>query len=178
MTRRAQAEDAGAFCIGSSLAANLFFAILVKGTEDVSAFMFGARTGFSVSGGKGHVTFWYDYLARDGDPDDGKAKVFDTLFATNHKYYGFADLFLNVPAHTGGFGLQDAAIKTRMAIHKDISLSVDIHSFWAATKGGLSSRRLGEELDLTLTYRYSKEVSIVGAFPRSLLEIRSVISED
>ena len=72
--------------------------------EDVSAFMFGARAGLPVGGGKGIVTFWYDYLSGDDEPGDGKANVFDTLFGTNHKYYGFADLFRNIPVHTGGVG--------------------------------------------------------------------------
>ncbi len=31
----------------------------------------------------------------------------ETLFATNHKFYGFADLFLNIPRDTAGRGLRD-----------------------------------------------------------------------
>ena len=38
-------------------------------------------------------------------------KVFDTLFTTNHKFYGLADLFLNIPLQTDGRGLQDLAVK-------------------------------------------------------------------
>ncbi len=120
---------------------------------DVAAFMFGARVGRSV--GKGSLTLWYDYLSGDDDAADGETKVFDTLFATNHKFYGFADLFLNIPVATGGLGLQDAAVKASVQPHADVTASLDVHGFFTAQQGGLSTRHLGEELDLTLRYRYS-----------------------
>lgn len=40
---------------------------------------------------------------------EGGVGAFDTLFATNHRFYGFQDLFLNLPAHTKGRGLIDIA---------------------------------------------------------------------
>lgn len=72
--------------------------------------MLGARLGFDVGTG-GSLTLWYDLLSGDADPNDGDTKVFDTMFATNHKFYGFADMFLNISVHTGGQGLQDLAVK-------------------------------------------------------------------
>jgi hypothetical protein len=39
----------------------------------------------------------------------GAVTAFDTLFATNHKFYGFQDLFLNLPLHTRGLGLIDVS---------------------------------------------------------------------
>lgn len=57
------------------------------------------------------MTLWYDHLSGDDDPSDGTVRVFDTLFATNHKFYGLADYFLNIPVQTVGRGLQDLALK-------------------------------------------------------------------
>jgi hypothetical protein len=130
---------------------------------DVSAFMLGGRLAYGFAG-KGDVTLWYDYLSGDGDPGDGDLKVFDTLFATNHKFYGFADLFLNIPAHTGGRGLQDLAIKGTYRPHGDWLLRLDLHSFHMADKGDLASSHFGEEIDLVGTWKYSRHVNLSAGF--------------
>ena len=105
-----------------------------------------------------------DLLSGDDDPADGETKVFDTLFATNHKFYGYADYFLNIPVHTATQGLQDAAIKTSYALRQDLKVGLDLHSFALAEKGALDSAHLGEEIDLTLNYRYSKQVVCLAGF--------------
>lgn len=131
-----------------------------RGGNDVSAFMFGGRLTFPL--GKANLTLWYDYLSGDDNPNGGKTKVFDTLFATNHKFYGFADLFLNIPAHTGGLGLQNAAIKFSVPLNNGLKLNLDGHAFFLSKQGIASGKHLGEEIDLTLTYKYSAEVTFVG----------------
>ncbi len=120
-----------------------------RGEEDVSAYLFAFRAGTSLPGA-GTITLWYDHLSGDDDPGDGKSKVFDTLFATNHAFYGFADYFLNIPLHTGGLGLTDGALKTTFTPRPGTSLGLDLHYFRTAEKGTLSTRNLGTELDLTL----------------------------
>ncbi len=129
--------------------------------EDVSAYMFGGRLGFD-AGSRGLITLWYDYLSGDTDPDDGDTKVFDTMFATNHKFYGFADLFLNIPAHTGGQGLQDMALKGSFQVDSDVTLGLDVHSFRLAKRGALSSAHLGDEIDAMVRYRYSTNLTFQG----------------
>lgn len=127
---------------------------------DVSAFMFGARVGRAFADGKGRVTLWYDYLSGDDDPTDGTVKVFDTLFATNHKFYGFADYFLNIPVNTGGRGLQDIAVKGSVNPHERVTLALDVHSFHAAKSAGLSTGHFGEELDFTAGYRHNRNFGV------------------
>ena len=129
---------------------------------DVEAFMVGARVGTRFAEGKGRVTAWYDYLSGDDDPADNETKVFNTLFATNHKFYGFADLFLNIPAHTAGLGLQDLALKGSYAVRDDLTLSADLHTFHLAKQGLLTTKHLGEELDLTGRFRYSPNLAFIG----------------
>lgn len=132
-----------------------------RGGDDVSAFMFGARLGAQV-GSRSSLTLWYDYLSGDEIPLDGEQGVFETLFATNHKFYGFADLFLNIPVHTAGLGLRDLAIKAALDASDDIRLSLDLHSFRLAEQGSISSTHLGEEIDLTGRYRFTQQVTFVG----------------
>lgn len=131
---------------------------------DVTAYMIGARVGVAIAGASSSVTLWYDYLSGDDDLADSEIRVFETLFATNHKYYGFADLFTTIPVHTASRGLQDVAVKAVYAPNDNITVGLDVHSFHLAKSKGLSTGHLGEELDLTLTYLYSGNVSFIGGF--------------
>ncbi len=133
-----------------------------------SAFMFGGRLGTTL--GNGSLTLWYDYLSGDGNAKDSKWKSFDTLFATNHKYYGFADLFLNIPVHTQNLGLQDFAIKVSVPLDEEEQwrLAADAHVFFLAQKIDLDSGHLADELDLTLSYQYSDNVTFMGGYTIAL----------
>lgn len=131
---------------------------------DVGAFMLAGRLGVGFGNGRGMVALWYDYLSGDSDLADTKTKVFDTLFATNHKFYGYADLFLNIPVHTAQRGLQDVALKMMFKPTTHTSLGIDIHAFWVARRAGIASGTLGQEIDVTLGYHYSSEISFVGGY--------------
>ena len=120
---------------------------------DVAAFMLGARIGTSFAEGRLSTSLWYDYLSGD-DPGTPESEVFNTFFGTNHKFYGYADLFLNMPAHTGGRGLQDLAMKLLWRPSAALNVGLDAHSFRVAEGSGLSGSHLGEEFDLTLNHRY------------------------
>lgn len=129
--------------------------------EDVAAYMLGARAGLRL-GDRATVTLWYDYLSGDDDPDDDEVGVFSTLYATNHKFYGFADLFLNIPAHTQGRGLQDMAIKGSVTATNRLSLALDVHSFRVAEQGTLADAHLGDEVDFTLRHRLRRPLMLIG----------------
>lgn len=135
-----------------------------RGDRDVSAFMLGGRVGAAFDEGRSELTLWYDLLSGDQDLQDDEVKVFNTLFATNHKFYGFADLFLDIPTHTAGHGLQDAAAKASVSATEAFTLGADMHSFRLAQRGELASGRLAEELDLTVRYRHSPHVTVTGGF--------------
>lgn len=130
--------------------------------SSVSAFMVGARVGTSFAEGKADATLWYDYLSGDDDPGDGETGVFSTLYATNHKFYGFADLFLDIPAHTGGRGLQDIAIKVTWRPVERLTLAADVHTFRAADMTGLSTAHFADEVDLTLTRALTSRLTLTS----------------
>ncbi len=131
--------------------------------DEVSAHMFGARAGGNLSESI-TATLWYDHLSGDDDLDDEEIGVFNTLFATNHAYYGFADYFTDIPSHTGGLGLQDAAVKFDFTLDPSTSLKVDLHNFRTAEQGDLSTRSLAQEVDLTLTHRLSTALTVTGGY--------------
>lgn len=133
-----------------------------EGELDLAAFMLGGRVGATFADGRASATLWYDHLSGDDDPGDDEIGVFNTLYATNHKFYGFADLFLDIPSHTGGLGLQDLALKTSYRARNDLDLRVDLHAFRLAEELANGEARLGEEIDLTAIYRHSEGLTVQG----------------
>jgi len=140
----------------------------------VSAYMLGARAGMAVHE-QATLTLWYDHLSGDDSPNEDEVKVFDTLFATNHAFYGAADYFLNIPVHTGGLGLRDAAVKLRLNPTASTEVKVDLHALSTAAGGDLSTRSLARELDLTLTHPMGSGLTAVGGY--SFVQARGGIRE-
>jgi hypothetical protein len=140
-------------------------AAIQRGTRaglDAHAFMGTARVTANGLNGAGQVTLWYDYLSGDDDPADADARVFDTLYGTNHKFYGMADIFTNIPLHTGNRGLQDIALKSGYNVSSAVTVNGELHQFRAAAAKGLASADFGREADLAATYRYSPKLAVNG----------------
>ena len=89
-------------------------------------------------------------------------RTFETLFATNHKFYGFADLFLNIPRDTGGRGLRDLALKWSLDGPAGTSIGADLHAFRLAEGNGLGTARLAKEVDVTLAYGSNSALRLTG----------------
>jgi len=86
----------------------------------------------------------------------------ETLFATNHKFYGYADLFLNFPRDTAGRGLRDLALKWSLDGPDGTRIGADFHAFRAAERSGLATARLAEEVDITLSYETNSALRLTG----------------
>ena len=116
-------------------------------------------------GGRPAVGVAVDFLSGDDDPTDGDWKVFDTMYATNHKWYGYMDYFLNIPVHTYGAGLVDAYGSLKVTPWTRTPLKVDVHVLRAhqdvALSGGGTSKAFGTEVDVTLRHRYHESVTFV-----------------
>ncbi len=134
-----------------------------RAARDVDAYMVAGRVGRSVAAGKGSITLWVDHLS-GGDPTDPEAddEAFDTLFGTNHKFYGFADLFLDPAGQTSGRGLQDLAVKTAWTLAEGWRLTADLHRFRVVADEGLSTALLGDEIDVVLTHSYTDGLTFSG----------------
>lgn len=118
---------------------------------DVAASLLGARVGAPV--GKGTVTLWYDRISGT-EPGSAEVGVFETIYPSGHKFYGSADLFGDIPAHTSGRGLQDLAMKTSWPLDGgDWTLHADVHRFLVTEGAGLAGSHLADELDLALLRR-------------------------
>jgi hypothetical protein len=134
------------------------------GTElDVRALMAALNLGYT--SGNMTITLGADYLSGDSDPGDDKFKVFDTMYATNHKYYGHMDYFLNIPVHTFGLGLLDTHAKLSVISRAKTTARAAFHLFKAnqddTIPGGSGARDFGSEIDISVSHKYTGNVSFV-----------------
>jgi len=146
-----------------------FYYQLGENTEDVglSAFLFSLNNTFKLN--KSSIGFGMDYVSgTDGlDPSNDKIRSFHTLYATNHKFYGLMDFFLNIPSDTKGGGLLDAYAKINSSIGNKSSFDGHLHYFLLANKvqnpdnpNNSIDSGLGVELDLIYTLNIHPEVQL------------------
>lgn len=136
----------GAYQLGQQQAA--------AGEQDIRAWFAGARASTKTGlAALPSVGLGVDFLSGDDDAADGVYRAFNTLYATNHKFYGYIDLFTNIPVHTRERGLVDLMGSTRAAFGTHGTLEIDVHRFLLADDTGLEARDLGWELDLTYPFR-------------------------
>jgi hypothetical protein len=103
----------------------------------------------------------YTILSGDNDTKDGVHSIFSTLFGSGHSYYGYMDLF---PKILGDYGLHDAILTWVATPYDPLSLSLDLHHFRLdrgvvfkdpATGQFGEMKVLGQEIDMTVNYKYS-----------------------
>lgn len=118
----------------------------------------------------------YDIASGDSDPNDSKDESFLNLFPTNHKFYGYMDLFAWKNVH-------DVSLNLRCSPAANVSVQVDGHAFWlysnedawyranattqvrpvtaAARDANLFA---GTELDLTVSYNPFPWLKLLGGY--------------
>lgn len=104
--------------------------------QDLSAFLLAARVGIKFSDPGILIEFWADHVSGGSNPLTASRRSFDTLFGTNHKFYGRSDFFLNLPVQTQGKGLVDLALKSRFNPTKMLTLGLDVHHMLVANPQG------------------------------------------
>lgn len=129
-------------------------------SDDIKAggMMYGFNAGYKISGMT--LLAGIDYISGDDSKTGEVDEAFNTLYATNHKYYGFMDYFLNLPVHTGGLGLQDIHVKLSGFKFSGHTVNVAYHMFNADK----SSDTFGNELDITLVKKFADNVKFVGGY--------------
>ena len=128
---------------------------------DRSAWFASGKAG--VSFGKGMIAAQLDYLSGDSDPADTDTKAFNTLYATNHKFYGYMDYFLFIPQQLDQAGLVDAMLRGSLNTSAKTTVRLDVHRF-ALAKERSGQKTLGTELDLTGLWRIAPPVSLQLGF--------------
>jgi hypothetical protein len=124
--------------------------------EAAGAYQFGAdRAAYLASGligaavGRATLAAQVDWLSGDGNPADADRGAFHTLYATNHKFYGFMDYFLAFPAQTQNAGLVDVMARASIALPAGWRARADLHHF-STQREVTGNRFLGIEGDLVV----------------------------
>jgi hypothetical protein len=79
---------------------------------------------------------------------DNEYGAFNTLYATNHPFYGLMDLFLNIPQQTGELGLVEALGRAALEV-RSWTVQADAHHFRLQHGNDDGQKVVGFELDLT-----------------------------
>jgi hypothetical protein len=101
----------------------------LAGTDlDHNAFAFEARAGYTFEdvGWKPRIGLEYSVASGDTDPNDDKDESFLNLFPTNHKFYGYMDLFAWKNIH-------NPSISFKVAPDPKVTIQLDAHAFWLFT---------------------------------------------
>jgi hypothetical protein len=121
----------------------------------------------------------YNYASGDSDPADGTSESFQNLFPTNHKFYGFMDVFAWRNMH-------NARAQANITLFTKLALQADYHAFWiadgsdawfranattpvrgvgtGAARRDIADKFAGQELDLTFTYPVAKWWRLHGGY--------------
>lgn len=136
-----QTEFEGAYQTGSRT--------LTSGPQDIRAWFLAGRMEWApASGPLSAAGVGVDWLSGDTSADVGNYSAFKTLYATNHKFYGLMDFFLDPAGRTGDRGLIDALLDIRVPVADAVVVATG-HRFWLAEQDGLASGAIGWEVDLT-----------------------------
>ena len=112
-------------------------------------------------------------VSGDKDSADDERSSFNTLFATNHKFYGFMDYFLNFGSPTGT-GLRDYSLSLSMNTSNAVRVKVDVHHFMADQLPTGINDVFGQEIDVTGAFRYNEALSftigVSAFFPDDLMK--------
>ena len=142
-----------------------------RGDADIFAFLAAGRVGYGIPAPSVNpwIWVWAELVSGDQNTAVGDINAFDTLFATNHKFYGFMDFFLGIPGGatgTSGHGLVDLGGRFKIAPMKGISAMLDYHFFMTHKDvddaDGGDTRMLGSEIDLTVKAKVNKFLTLVG----------------
>jgi len=133
----------------------------VDATTNIRAYMLTASLGtkFDILHGSS-ISVWYDYLSGDTDKTDTTVHTFTTPYATNHKFYGHMDKFLNIPTQ----GLQDIVVKVWFKPTAKMKFIVHLHQFLSARKNRTdaltAAKNLGQEIDTHFKYPLAKNTML------------------
>lgn len=114
--------------------------------QSVNAWMAGVRIGNAITTSTPlGITLGADFLSGDADASDSRYSTFNTLYGTNHPFYGLMDVFGDPAGATRERGLRDVFVQADARFNDRYRLHAELHRFELATGEG---RDLGWEADV------------------------------
>ena len=129
-----------------------------RSAQSVRAWLVGVRIGNAIGASPSPVfTLGADVLSGDATPTDGRYTAFNTLYGTNHPFYGLMDVIGDPAATTRERGLADLFVTGTSPVAKTLSLRGELHRF-TLTSG--DERSLGWEGDALASARINSATSV------------------
>ena len=138
--------------------------------DDLTAWAAAATLGYTFEGARWQprIYFEFDYASGDKDPTDGDVEQFQTVYPTNHLYYGNADQvgWENIMSFRLGVMVKP---KTNWSVRLDYfhMRRPEEAGNWVAATGATirpgalgTSSHLADEVDLIITWKPSKPVKV------------------
>lgn len=143
--------------------------------RDLSAFAghWGAGRIWTQSAWKPRLFAEYNFATGDDNPADRDVGTFQNLFPTNHKFYGYMDLF-------SWQNLHNPALSFSVQPSDATKVQLDYHGFWLADTNdawyranGVTQVRpitpgadsfVGTELDLTATWKVNSHLGVLAGY--------------
>lgn len=142
----------------------------LKNTASIktSAWMAAVKADYNFSKKVG-VGIGSDYLTgRDMNAQSARVTSFNTLYGTQHKFYGLMDYFYSASAHDN-VGLWDSYLNFYANPSERFSGQVSLHHFEAPAtiisySGSKAQSSLGNEADISISYSVMKDVKLSGGY--------------
>ena len=136
--------------------------------KNKSAYLLSGALGYQASKPL-NLTLGLDYLSGDSSKNaSNETHVFDPLYGTHHKFYGFIDYFYVGNGHAN-VGLMDLYFNIGYKTSAKTTLGLNTHIFRSAgkildAKNKEMSKNLGGELDFTFTKQILPTVGLTGGY--------------
>jgi hypothetical protein len=140
--------------------------------HSISANMVGLRVGYTLKDYSNlRIGIGVDRLSgTDPKSADTTYGAFNTLYGTNHKFYGFMDYFTDIPGQTSTMGLMDLIGQISFEPMKGAKLAVDVHLFSTVIDpkdyqaDATETKTIGKEIDITGWFKIAKAVNLTCGF--------------
>jgi hypothetical protein len=149
---------------GFTTSAEGYYQLGELGEATLGAWMGGLRLGYALDVAlRPRLVLIGDVLSGDGTPEG----AFDTLYGTNHGYYGELDFFTNIPVNTRGLGLVDLGGQASIEPTQGVVFKAAFHGLRSVEPGLGGDTAFGQEVDLNLEWQVSEPLrvaALVGFF--------------
>ncbi len=180
-TTRDNRSTVGAYATGTAGALDFevdaayqFGTRIRKGSQDrnIGAYLAGVRLGYTFEDlAKFRVGLGFDRLSGLGENQPDKFSAFNTLYGTNHRFYGHIDIVDNT-TQRADLGLNDPFLQLSVTPWNNTRIGADIHLLATASDpakvlAGVSSDKttaIGKELDLTVNYTPVKPLAVTVGY--------------
>lgn len=142
-----------------ALTAEAAYQLGKKNGKDISAFMVSIYGNYDFN--PLNIGLGADIYSGTKPTELKKDKSFETNYGTGHKFFGYMDYFVNIPANTKGLGINDFYLTSNLKFGESkFSAQLNAHQFMSNQKSSAGESSFGQEVDFILKYDFIKGTAV------------------